>query len=144
MSAVSQFLSPRVCCIDSSCALGSRVYIPLVGPAPLICKAGGTAWIVSPATAAVTRVWGCRDDASTYAQNVTGSSGWFVPTSGQLYNPGYVCRTYWDSYSTSCYWSSSELNLTYASAVDFGNLGNLNTLLKGTALPVRALRAVTY
>jgi hypothetical protein len=39
---------------------------------------------------------------------------WFVPSGGQLNNPGYVCRTQWDSFDAASYWSSTEVNATLA------------------------------
>jgi hypothetical protein len=71
----------------------------------------------------VVRNWHSRDDAVTLANSLMGSCGWFVPSCGQLQNPGYACRTYWDSYSSAGYWSSSEYNTSNAWGVDF-NLGS--------------------
>jgi len=67
------------------------------GGGTLICQASGTNWVVAPNTSEVSRNWYCRDDAVTTAQSVSGCTGWFVPSVGQLQNPGYTCRTYWDS-----------------------------------------------
>ena len=143
MSAVSQFLGPKACSFDTSCALGSKVFIPPQGLASLICKAGGTAWIVAPNTAEVSRTWYCIQDAITQAQNITGALGWFVPSVGQLQNPGYICRTYWDSFSATFYWSSTECNATFGCIVRFTDGGAFNNPKSGTYC-VRAFRAVTY
>jgi len=110
----------------------------------LICKAGGTAWIVSPFSAEVSRTWYARDDANIRAQTVSGCTGWFVPTCGQLQNPGYTCRTHWDSFSSLArYWSSTEGNATCAWYVFFDN-GAAGTYNKATTQCVRAFRCVTY
>lgn len=142
MSALSQFLGPNTK-FDTSAVLGSKVFIPNTGPASLICKAGGCAWVVAPAITEVSRTWYCRQDAEILAEKVTGSSGWFIPTSAQLQNPGYICRTFWDSFSSTRYWSSTELNATVACDVYFTS-GIAFDTNKGNAFCVRAFRVITY
>jgi hypothetical protein len=68
---------------------------------------------------------------------------WFVPTVGQLQNPGYCCRTFWDSFSSASYWSSTDFNATNACSVGFTN-GIASLSLKSNAFGVRAFRCVTY
>jgi hypothetical protein len=111
----------------------------------LICKSSGVGWIVAPATAQVSRTWYCRNDALLTAQSVTKTccTQWFVPTVTQLQNPGYCCRTFWDSFSSACYWSSTDLNATYACFVYFTN-GGASVRNKSIANCVRAFRCVTY
>jgi hypothetical protein len=87
----------------------------------LICKAGGLAWFVSPRSTELltTRVAGGETNSINCAVAVTGVSGWFVPTSAQLNNPGYLCRVNWvtctpgvgvsTNYSTSCCYASTTL-----------------------------------
>ena len=43
-----------------------------------------------------------------------GNFNWFVPSCAVLKNAGYACRSYWDSYRSSTYWSSTERNANYA------------------------------
>ena len=109
----------------------------------LICRNGGVAWIVAPNTTEVSRNWYCRNDAVTTATNCTTVTGWFVPTCGQLLNPGYSCRTYWDSYSSAYYWSSTEFTSSIAFFVSFIN-GSGNDNDKSTTNCVRAMRCVAY
>ena len=109
----------------------------------LICCAGSTYWIVAPNTSEVSRNWYARNDANTTAQSVSGCTGWFVPTLGQLQNPGYACRTYWDSYSPLFYWSNTEVSAHAARSVYF-NPGAASTPSKTTSHFVRAFRCVTY
>ena len=109
----------------------------------LLCASGGTRWVVAPSSSEVTRNWHSRADANTRAQQVSGCTGWFVPTSGQLQNPGYTCRTYWDSYSTSDYWSDTARNANYAFQVGIDN-GSAGIDPKGSNMCVRAFRTVTY
>jgi hypothetical protein len=109
----------------------------------LICKASSVGWIVAPNVSQVSRTWYCRDDANTTAQSVSGCTGWFIPTSAQLQNPGFCCRVYWDSFSSGSYWSSTESTAAIAYRVYLTN-GVANTGSKTGTLCVRAFRCVTY
>jgi hypothetical protein len=112
----------------------------------LICKASPLRWVVSPRSAEVSRNWYLRDDASTRAQQVSGCTGWFVPTRPQLQNPGYCCRSFWGPspcFTSGTYWSSTEISGTHACKVNFTNgSGDNNT--KNGMYCVRAFRCVTY
>jgi hypothetical protein len=110
----------------------------------LICKASSTAWIVSPRCSEVSRTWYLREDAITLTETCTTIvGGWFIPTVSQLQNPGYTCRTFWDSFSSSTYWSSTELNATHACRVILSN-GSAGYTYKAATFCVRAFRCVTY
>jgi hypothetical protein len=102
---------------------------------------GGFGWIVAPNSAQVSRTWYCRDDATTTANACTGCTGWFVPTSAQLRNPGYTCRKYWDSFS-SAYWTSTEYSQG-AGTLSFLT-GLTCTRNRAYTYFVRAFRCVTY
>lgn len=110
----------------------------------LICKSSGTAWIVAPSSSEVTRTWYSRNDANTRAQQVSGCSGWFVPSCTQLYSPGYTCRTYWNSYSADCYWSDSQGFSFTARLLDFSSGSWLAHRPKHFPHRIRAFRCVTY
>jgi hypothetical protein len=125
---------------DTTAPLGSR---PLGGGGFLICKASSNAWIVSPRCAEVSRTWYCRDDANTVANLCTSCTGWFVPTVSQLQNPGYCCRTYWDLFSSTTYWSSTGFTTPSSCIVNFTN-GNAGASPKDNTYCVRAFRCVTY
>jgi hypothetical protein len=112
----------------------------------LICKASPLRWVVSPFSAQVSRTWYLREDANTRAQQVSGCTGWFVPTRPQLQNPGYSCRSFWGPspcYSSAGYWSSTEDAPTTACRVFFTH-GIADLSGKPTTLYVRAFRCVTY
>ena len=125
----------------------------------LICKAGGTAWIVAPANTQVSQTWNgtttllvgnkcCVCDWSTLCSCLISRgfnpSDWFVPCYQLLQNPGYVCRTQWDSFSGACYWSSTEVISAAACNVWFNN-GCANCGgCKFFNFCVRAFRCVTY
>jgi len=112
----------------------------------LICKASPLRWVVSPYSAEVSRNWYNRNDANTRAQQVSGCTGWFVPTASQLQNPGYCCRSFWGPspcYSSALYWSSTETFANTACSVHFDN-GFASNDLKPLSFCVRAFRCVTY
>jgi hypothetical protein len=109
----------------------------------LICKSSPLRWVVAPNTSEVSRTWYLRNNANTTAQQVSGCTGWFVPTVSQLQNPGYTCRTFWDSFSSTLYWSSTEYGGSTACIVCFNN-GIAHNCNKPITLCVRAFRCVTY
>jgi len=128
----------------------------------VISKTGGIIWIVAPAATEVSRIWDDRGDAITTAsaytaayssasyaspiQNHPGAvccGAWFIPTHTQLLNPGYTCRTNWDSYSNTYYWSESRYNTTSKRVVSFANGNDSFTVCSATCC-VRAFRCVTY
>jgi hypothetical protein len=125
----------------------------------IICKAGGTAWIVAPSCTQVSSSWAggqynttavgdkcCICEWSTLETRLINCGfnpcDWFVPSYTQLQNPGYVCRTNWDSFAAS-YWSSTEFNATAAYFVSYSN-GTASGGSKTGERCVRAFRCVTY
>ena len=141
-----------------SLAIGCPLGTVLPDGSTTICKAGGVAWIVAPASTQVGQTWNgtttllvgnkcCVCDWSTLCSCLISRgfnpSDWFVPSSAQLQNPGYVCRTQWDSFSATCYWSSTEVNATCAFFVRFSD-GFTGNLIKASGCVVRAFRCVTY
>ena len=109
----------------------------------IICKSGSIAYIVAPSSAEVSRTWYRREDAIICSGCCTITTGWFVPTLTQLQNPGYCCRTFWDSFSSTYYWSSTDFNATRACYVRFNN-GTAGNGPKTSTYCVRAFRCVTY
>ena len=124
----------------------------------IICKEGGCAWIVAPATTQVSATWNgtttelvgdkccvCHWPTLCSAMVSAGfnPSDWCVPSLTHLQCPGYICRENWDSFSATCYWSSTEVNATCACFVNY-NSGNANGFLKTFTYCVRAFRCVTY
>jgi hypothetical protein len=123
----------------------------------IICKSGGgCAWIVAPNCTQVSQTWNgtttcsvgnkpCVSDWPTLntalLNNGFNPCDWFVPSSAQLVNPGYCCRTQWDP--STCYWSSTESSATGACLVCF-TIGATNVGSKANASCVRAFRCVTY
>jgi hypothetical protein len=110
----------------------------------LICKSGGgIAWIVAPLSTEVIRTWYCRDNAVTTAQANAACGDWFVPTIDKLQDPGYCCKTYWDSSPSAEYWSSTQRDSTTAWTVFFDS-GITGGNSKTGERPARAFRCVTY
>lgn len=124
----------------------------------IICKAGGTAWIVAPNCTQVSATWNgtttllvgnkcCICDWATLntalLNNGFNPCDWFVPNISQLVNPGYCCRSQWDTCSSAYYWSSTETSATLACLVYFLN-GCTGGGSKTSAACVRAFRCVTY
>ena len=124
----------------------------------IICRAGGTAWIIAPSSTQVSQSWNgtttllvgnkcCVCDWSTLSSCLISRGfnpgDWFVPSIAQLQNPGYVCRTQWDTFSTALYWSSTEFNATNACNAYVIN-GIAGCSDKTSTRCVRAFRCVTY
>jgi hypothetical protein len=111
----------------------------------LICKSSPVRWVVAPSSSQVSRTWYARADANTRAKQVSGCTGWFIPTTSQLQNPGYICRSFWDSFSGSSYWTNDPgtFHDFCACAVNFAT-GGSDEPFKSTPLLVRAFRCVTY
>lgn len=130
---------PGCCPFNTSCPLGSSIE-----GGRLVCKSSGVAWIVAFNTAEVSRTWYNRNDAVTRAQQVSGCTGWFVPTIGQLQNPGYACKTYWDSTTRIRYWSNTEATGSNACYVRFYESIFSGNSLKSDSFSIRAFRCVTY
>ncbi len=147
--------------IDSmaiSCPLGTI----LPDKSAVICRAGGVAWIVAPATTQVIESWAggqynttlvgdkcCVSEWSSLCSALVSAGfnpgDWFVPCYQLLQNPGYVCRTNWDSFSVTCYWSSTEFSATNAYGLSyFSGGGACSNLTKASTRCVRAFRCVTY
>ena len=138
-----------------SCPLGTI----LPDKSAVICRAGGTAWIVAPSSTQVSQTWNgtttllvgnkcCVCDWSTLCSAMISCGftpgDWFVPSVAQLLNPGYVCRTNWDSISAANYWAATELTATCAFNVFF-TCGCANDSCDKTFTRcVRAFRCVTY
>jgi len=140
----------------ASCPVGTI----LPDKSAVICKAGGTAWIVAPQSTQVSESWAggqynttlvgdkcCISEWSSLCSALVSAGfnpgDWFVPCYQLLQNPGYVCRTNWDSISATLYWSSTEFNATNAYFVNYNN-GNASNGNKACSGCVRAFRCVTY
>ena len=132
----------NICCIHYNaglrcCALGS-----LVEGGYLFAKDGGYGWIVACSSREVSRTWANREDAVTVAEASNACGDWFVPSRTDL-QYGQDCKSFWDSFSSTVYWSSTEANATHAWGVGF-DCGTVGTSLKSNTFCVRAFRRVLY
>ena len=114
----------------------------------LICCSSNTYWIVSPSSTEVCRSWYCRNDSNIRANQVSGCAGWFVPSCAQLKNPGYTCRTHWDSHdgvygNINSYWSNTGYTTSAAWGYNF-TTGENTAYDKPYAFPIRSFRCVAY
>ena len=73
----------------------------------VICAASSVYWVVAPSSTEVSRDWYQRNHAVTTANSNASCGDWFVPNLSQLLNPGWECRTYWDS-ASGYYWSTCQ------------------------------------
>jgi hypothetical protein len=153
--------APIACKVKGTVRLGGGVGTTFTDGSKIICLSGsGTAWIVAPSCTQVTSAWAGGQYNSTQVGAkccICEWSGlntrllncgfnpcdWFVPSHTQLQNPGYVCRTNWDSFSAADYWSSTEVSATNACRVSYIN-GGAGSLGKAGTFCVRAFRCVTY
>ena len=109
-----------------------------------ICNSGGNTWVVAPSASEVSRSWYSRSDAVTRAQQVAACGDWYVPSCPQLQNPGYTCRTYWDSKSSHYYWSNTPVQGSWAYMLYMPNgYVDYTTNMYYTSC-VRAFRCVSY
>lgn len=105
----------------------------------LICCTPSRKWFVAPSCTQVGRGWYQREDAVTTANSLMGACGWFVPDLTQVGNPGYSCRSFWDSY-TGSYWSSTQYSSHQAWRTNFSNGNSYFSHKLYCAFCVRTLR----
>ena len=132
----------NICCVHYNagircCALGS-----LVEGGYLYAKHGSVGWIVACASREVSRTWANRADAVTVAEASDACGDWFVPSRTDLQYAN-DCKSFWDSFSSTGYWSSTEISATYAWYVNF-DFGNVYPSETPVINCVRAFRRVFY
>jgi hypothetical protein len=140
----------------AACPVGTT----LLDGSRIISKAGGTAYIVAPSSTQVSSAWAGGQYNSTLVgdkccicewpglntlliQCGFNPCDWCVPSHSDLFTIGYTCRTNWDTFSASRYWSSTEGNSTCSCTMNFSD-GAGNNVLKSGGYNVRAFRRVTY
>lgn len=96
----------------------------------VICLQGspgsGTGWAVVPSDQNKSEGFCGAADSNSWAAVACpcvqcGNCGWFVPSRVQYQNPGYPCRSYWDAYCATQYWTSTAASSRYAWDVDMAN-----------------------
>jgi hypothetical protein len=109
----------------------------------LICQSGGVRWIAAKSNTEVTTTFSNRSAAVTCAQQVTGCTGWFIPTSDQMSNPGVVCRQYWDDNGGN-YWVDSTNYQGYPCTIRISDGAGTTGWQFSCEFPARAFRTVSY
>jgi hypothetical protein len=120
------------------CALGS-----LVEGGYLFAKGGRIAWIVACSSRQVSRTWDNRNDAVTVAEASNACGDWFVPSRTDL-QLGHDCKSFWDSFSSTRYWTSTEFNSGCAWNVIFTLGSSYFNRNKTCTYCIRAFRRVSY
>lgn len=120
--------------------LGSNQYGGTV-----ICAASSIYWVVAPDGSEVGRNWYSRTHAVTTANSAAACGDWFIPSCGQLQNPGHACRTYWN-FNGPYYYSNTEIDSGFARYVYFTptSSSTAHSSYKTSIGCVRAFRCVSY
>ena len=140
----------RICPLGTILPDGSAVW----------CRTLGQAWIVAPSSTQITDQWASGRYNNTLVGGVASiccicewsnvcnrlvSCGfnpcdWFIPCNDILVN-SYNCRAFWDTYSSTNYWSSGEFNASVACVVFFNNSGQciFNKINTGCVRSVRCI-----
>jgi len=142
----------RICPLGTILGDGSAVY----------CRSGGQAWIVAPFSTQIADQWasGCWNSTlivgtgcslccicnwpNVYNRLVCcgfNPCDWFIPCENILSN-AYICRAFWDTFSLSVYWSSSEDTASQARYSHWGAIGAVGSSNKTTACCVRSVRCI--
>ena len=111
----------------------------------IICAASSIYWVISPDATEVGRAWNSRNDAVTTANSNAACGDWFIPSCGQLQNPGHACRTYWN-FNGPYYWSNTEIDSSFARYVYFTSTSSstAHSAYKTFTACARAFRCVSY
>ena len=108
----------------------------------VFCKSSSNYWIVAPPSSEITRTWYSRYDAATTAQQVSGCTGWYIPTRDQAYSL-FLCRDYWEE-KVSHYWSNTNRDSCQAYYQVMYSSGPRWDEQKSYDKCVRAIRNVSY
>tara|TARA_B100000035_G_scaffold53423_1_gene41917 strand:- start:2914 stop:4032 length:1119 start_codon:yes stop_codon:yes gene_type:complete len=111
----------------------------------IICASSSIYWVISPDSTEVGRNWHSRTHAVTTANSNAACGDWFIPSCGQLQNPGHACKQYWN-FTGPYYWSDTEIDSSFARYVYFTPTSS-NTASSGYKTfvsCVRAFRCVSY
>ena len=117
----------------------TNTVVPL-GARSLVDGKSNTAAIITQNSSAI-------DTAATICDSYTNGvyNGWYLPSIwelDQIYNAAFILNTILgstDGIKTNTYWSSTEINNSYA-YIKYLDLGYTNNLTKGNLLLVRAVR----
>ena len=102
----------------------------------IVSKSAGRYLIVSPKKAELNLFWEERERAIAHTEELTGTSGWFVPSSGFLINEKLNVRNLWfKSEDNNNFWTSDDYEIDMSDLI-------LRTINKNTINKVRTFKFV--
>lgn len=102
----------------------------------IVAKSGGRYLIVSPKQAELNLFWEEREKAIVHTEEVTGTTGWFIPSSSLLINEKLNVRNLWfKSEDNNNFWTSDNYEIDMSDLI-------LRTINKNTINKVRTFKFV--
>ena len=102
----------------------------------IVAKNGGRYLIVSPKKAEISLFWEEKEKVIAYTEEVTGTSGWFIPSSGLLINEELNVRNLWfESEDNNNFWTNDDYEIDMSDLI-------LRTINKNTINKVRTFKFV--
>lgn len=102
----------------------------------IISKVGGRYLIVSPKEAELNLFWEEREKAIAHTEKITGTKGWFIPSSSLLMNKELNVRDLWfHNEDGSDFWTSDEFSMNMTDLI-------LQSINKNTLNKVRTFKFV--
>ena len=102
----------------------------------VISQVGRMCLIASPLESELNLFWGEKEKAIAYTEEVTGTSGWFIPSSGLLINEELNVRNLWfKSEDNNNFWTSDDYEIDMIDLI-------LRTINKNTINKVRTFKFV--
>ena len=102
----------------------------------IISKVGGRYLIVSPKEAELNLFWEERQKAIAHTEKITGTKGWFIPSSSLLMNKELNVRDLWfHNEDVSDFWTSDEFSMNMTDLI-------LQSINKNTLNKVRTFKFV--
>jgi hypothetical protein len=102
----------------------------------IISKSGGRYLIVSPKKAEISLFWEEKEKAIAHTEEVTGTSGWFIPSSGLLINEEWNVRNLWfRSEDNNNFWTNDGYEIDMSDLI-------LRTINKNTINKIRTFKFV--
>jgi hypothetical protein len=102
----------------------------------IVAKNGGRYLIVSPKKAEMSLFWEEKEKAIAHTEEVTGTSGWFIPSSSLLINEQLNVRNLWfKSEDNNNFWTSDDYEIDMSDLI-------LKSINKNTINKVRTFKFV--
>jgi hypothetical protein len=102
----------------------------------ILAKSGGNYLIVSPKKAEISLFWEEKEKSIAHTEEITGTSGWFIPSSGLLINKELNVRNLWfKSEDNNNFWTSDDYEIDMSDLI-------LRTINKNTINKVRTFKFV--